>query len=123
MGASLTPEEKQNELLLAEVREVKQIALENRDAILGKVGCPGLVTTLALFEGRMQALELLTNNHLKHLTEKFDLMISSRDLLQAAKDGDKVNWSEILKEWLKPVITAISVAIILAILSRSGVIK
>jgi hypothetical protein len=123
MGDSLSPEGKQIEGLEKEILEIKQMTMENRDALLGKVGCPGVLTTLALFEGRMQALETLTSNHLKHLNEKFDLMMLNRDMLQAARDKDKVNWSDILKEWAKPVITAIAVAIILAILSRSGIIN
>lgn len=104
------------------LEEVKAIALENKDAILGKVGCPGVVTTLAVLTTQMQAMEKLTSNHLAHLAEQYDLMFNSRDTLQLERDKTQLSWTEIAKEWVKPAVTAVTTAIILAILSKVGIL-
>lgn len=110
------------EILRQDIAEVKQISIENRDALLGKIGSPGVITNLALMNEKMGTMEKLTSNHLAHMAEKMDLMLSWRDKLQLEKDSTQVNWLDIIKDWIKPIITGIVMAIILAILARSGVI-
>lgn len=104
------------------ISEVKSIATENRDAILGKVGCPGVITTLAVMTEQLKSMETLTNNHLAHLAQQYEMMFQSRDDLQLERDKGQVTWQEILKDWAKPIITAISTALIIALLSRVGLI-
>lgn len=111
------------EALQHDIDEIKTVSKENRDALLGRVDCPGIITNLALMNERLGTMEKLTSNHLAHMSEKMDLMLAWRDKLQLEKDSTQVSWTEIMKEWIKPLITGAIAAIIYAILARSGVIN
>ena len=113
------------ELMAHKIEEVKELAKENRTALLGSSGQPGLVINFATLCTRVanieQDVDKLMNNDLVHIEAKID------ELLKAQKpskdDGDSVKWSEIMKEWVKPVVVSILTAILVYFIVTSGIAK
>ena len=104
-----------------DVCELKSITKEMQSTLTGKGDAPGVVGNIALLRQRMAGLEAIINNDLKHMSAKFDLMLSSRDMLTAAKQKDVVTKGDILKDWVKPVITSIVTAILLYFIITNGI--
>jgi hypothetical protein len=109
--------------LQKDIAEIKSISIGNRDALLGKLDQPGILTKLALMNTRLDNMETLTSNHLAHLTERFDMMLASRDLLQGVKDKNQINWADIAKDWVMPILQAITTAILLYFIVQNGIAK
>lgn len=109
----LTVIEKMLEKIEEGVKEVKCIAMDNRTALTGDLKVDGILTTLAILNQKLENTNTLTTNHLQHLSDRFDTMLTSRDLIQATKNQDNVGWKELVSEWMKPVITALLIAAIL----------
>lgn len=113
------------DLILQEVRETKRLAEENNKSINGYAGQPGLYSLYNAACNRIDSIEKLLSNDIAHLAAKMDMVLAnhvemdravsqattSKNLkIEQLESSNTVKWSEILKEWVKPVIVAIITA-------------
>lgn len=122
------------ELILHELKEIKDITIENRVAIVGKDGNPGLVGKFNALCTRVDGLDMILHNDLAHIQAKMDIMFDSittaeklkadsKTIVDKVKDDNTVTWSAILKDWVKPVITAVLTAILVYFVVTNGLAK
>lgn len=129
--AEKTKREINEELVLHELKEIKDITMENRVAIVGKDGNPGLVGKFNAMCTRMDNLDLMLHNDLAHIQAKMDIMfagqaatektrIENQAIADKVKNDDIVTWSSVLKDWIKPIITALLTAILVYFVVTNG---
>lgn len=129
--AEKTKREINEELVLHELKEIKDITMENRVAIVGKDGNPGLVGKFNAMCTRVDNLDLMLHNDLAHIQAKMDIMfagqaarekirIENQAIADEAKKDDIVTWSSVLKDWIKPIITALLTAILVYFVVTNG---
>lgn len=106
-----------------DICEIKEAVKENTTILNGRGNEPGLVGKFEIFKqelsGKIDSVKSLLTNDLAHISARMDLEFSSREKLQLALeekrnviDKENVTHSELLKEWLKPVVVAILVSIL-----------
>mgnify|MGYP001146972842 CR=1 FL=1 len=104
-------------LIQSQLVDLKGMVTENTEILKGKGSNCGVVGNLKILAERFSSLESIMNNDLKHLQAKIDISIQQQDALQLAREKvynekakQNLTWTEVLKEWLKPVIVALIVA-------------
>jgi len=127
-----TPTDGNMQTLQQNIEELKCMVTENRHILNGRDGSPGLVGNFALLKEELSGLKTLLTNDLAHMSARMDLMFNSRDnvsltkeqlteQLQLERDRGKLSSGEILKDWVKPVITSIITAILVYFIVTSGI--
>lgn len=112
-----------------DIRELREMIKENRTALVGKDGVPGLVGNFASLCQRVSSIETILQNDIAHLSAKVDLMFTSQGVvteqynmsqakLKAREDANVVTWSDVLKDWIKPIITGIVLSVLLYFLLK-----
>ena len=100
----------------SQLTDLKGMVTENTEILKGKGSDCGVVGNLKILAVRFSSLESLMNNDLKHLQAKMDISLKQQNALQLAREKvhnekakQNLTWTEVLKEWLKPVIVALIV--------------
>ena len=126
--SSLT--EKRVEALEKDISDTKSAVRENRDLLVGTGGNIGVCGNIELLKVQVESMNTLLTNDLKHIAARIDIMFASRDLLMNAKEAAQevkndgnVTSKEVLKEWVKPIVTAVITAILLYFIITSGLAK
>lgn len=124
----------QMDLLVYEMTEIKELTREHKVALVGKDGIPGLVGNYASMCLRVESLEKLLQNDLAHIQATLDVKLQSlintfeirfqqKDIIDTAKEEGRkmaeevkkentVTWSSLLRDWFKPVATALVTSLV-----------
>ncbi len=116
-------------LIQRDVDELKGMVREMQTSLSGSGGAPGLLTNFATLCQRVSSIETILGNDIAHLNAKMDTMFTSQQImteqrnqsqaeLKAKEDSNTVKWSDVLKDWVKPVITGLILSTLLYFLLR-----
>lgn len=111
------------ELLMHDIEELKDIVKEYRVYLTGKDGAPGLIGNFSTMCAKMASMELLFQKDMANMQSKIDLMFANMNKTNEERQDNNVKYSDVLKEWLKPVITAIITGILTYFIITSGIAK
>lgn len=125
-------------VILAKLENIEKTTTENRNTLLGKDGAPGLVGNFSALCARVSGLEQLLNNDIAHINAKIDLLftqheskvmaVEARDAvaqkrIQELEDANTVKKTDVLKEWVKPVVVSILTAVLVYFIVTNGIAK
>ena len=121
-------------LIQRDIDELKDMGRETRTTLLGRDGMPGLMINFATLCQRVSGIETILNNDIAHLSAKMDTMFTAQEVmnqqrnmaqsdLKAKEESNTVRWSDLLKDWVKPIVVTIITAILTYFIVTSGVAK
>ena len=116
-------------LIQRDIDELKEMGRETRTILAGRDGMPGLMINFATLCQRVSGIETILNNDIAHLSAKMDTMFTSQEVttqqrnmsqaeIKAKEDSNTVRWSDVLKDWVKPIITGVILSTILYFLLK-----
>ena len=111
-----------------------EMGKDTKTVLNGKDGLPGLVTNFATLCQRVTGIEAILNNDIAHLSAKMDVMFTSQTVmteqryqaqadLKAKEETNTVKWSDLLKDWVKPIVVTIITAILTYFIVTSGIAR
>ncbi len=94
-----------NEELGARLEIVEDCVKQNNRALRGKNGDGGMVQKLGIMHTEMKAIKTILNNDITHLKTLLELRLETQE-------EKAVNWIEIAKGWIVPILLSLITAIL-----------
>ena len=127
MPRETSRKEKNIAVMQKSLDNIERMVMQNCQAISGHGTMLGLVGEVALLKEKIHSVETMLTNDMKHLAAKVDVMFERREMMdttqakfQLERDAGKMSKSEILSDWVKPVLVSIVTAILVYLIVTAG---